>query len=277
MPFEWYKDMSDDDLLSIVAYIKSVPAVHNPVPDKQLNFVPKALLAFKVIKPQKPTTDVIVAPPEGPTVEYGKYLSSHISSCGECHTPLNLQTGRYYLDRPFTGGSIAFEDQEVSVNAPNITPDQLTGIGTWSEEEFITALRTGLRPDGTVIMPMFMPWLIYKDLSDEDLQAIYRYLRSLPPASNTVAVPEIAPGETGPARAHAMYQAYCASCHGDEGGGTFITEVPIRQAAPATEPGALRQVIEDGMPGTVMPGFDLTFTEEEMTELVQFVRTWEGP
>ncbi len=276
MPFEWYTGMSDEDLLSIVAYLKSLPPVHNPVPTNRLNFVPKALLAFKVIKPQTPVTEPIIAPAEGPTVEYGQYLSSHLSSCAECHTPRNLQTGQFYMDRPFTGQSIRFEEEGVAVTPPNLTPDRETGIGTWSEEQFLTAIRTGVRPNGTVIMPMIMPWLIYKDLSDDDLRAIYRYLRSLPATSNQVPDHEIAPGETGVVKGRAIYQGFCAACHGEEGGGTFISQVSLRQTAPATDPKALEQIIMEGVAGTIHPGFDHTLSDEDLEALMQFLNTWEG-
>ncbi|MEE8443539.1 MAG: c-type cytochrome, partial [Dehalococcoidia bacterium] len=246
MPFEWYTGMSDADLLSIVAYLKSLPPVHNPIPANRINFVPKALLAFKVIKPQTPVDEIIIAPAEGPTVEYGQYLSSHLSSCAECHTPRNPQTGQFLMDQPFTGQSLRIEEEGVSVQPPNITPDQETGIGSWSEDQFLTALRTGMRPDGTVIMPLFMPWLIYKDLSDDDLRAIYRYLRSLPATSNDVPPSEVGAGETGATKGKAVYKGYCSSCHGEHGDGTFITEISLRQLAAAGGPSALEPIIRDG-------------------------------
>lgn len=276
MPFEWYRGMSDEDLLAIVAYMKSLPPVHNPVPANRLNFVPKALLAFKVIKPQPPVTEPIIAPAPGPTIEYGKYLSSHLSSCAECHTPRNPQTGQFYMDRPFTGQSLTFEEEGIAITPPNLTPDQETGIGTWTEDQFLTAIRTGVRPDGHVIMPMFMPWLIYRELSDDDLRAIYRYLQSLPAESNQVPHHEIAPGETGVVKGRAIYQGFCAPCHGEEGGGTFISRVQLRQTAPATDPGALEQIIRDGVAGTIHPGFAHTFNSEDLAALLQFLQTWEG-
>ena len=268
--------MSDEDLLSVVAYMKSLPPVPNPVPANRINFVPKVLLAFKLIKPQPPVSDPITAPAAGPTIEYGKYLSSHISSCAECHTPRNPQTGQFYMDRPFTGQSMRIEEEGVSVQPPNLTPDRETGIGTWSEEQFLTAIRTGVRPDGTVIMPIFMPWLIYRDMSDDDLRAMYRYLSSLPAESNQVPASEVGSGETGAVKGRAVFQGYCAPCHGKQGGGTFLTRVSLRQAAPAADPRALEQTIREGVAGTIMPGFARTLSSEDLTALLQFLRTWEG-
>ncbi|MEE8470009.1 MAG: c-type cytochrome [Dehalococcoidia bacterium] len=278
MPFEWYRGMSDEDLLAIVAYIRSLPPVHNPVPDNRPSPFFKGILAFKFIKPEPLVTEPIEAPARGLTIEYGKYLSSNLSSCGECHTPRNLQTGRFYMDRPFTGGNVGFEDFEyegLEVYARNLTPDRETGIGDWSEDDFLTAIRTGIRPDGTVIMPKFMPWLIYGDLSEDDLRAIYRYLRSLPPESNQVPAPEVGAGQTGAVKGRAVFQGYCSSCHGSEGSGTFISQVPLRQVASTMDPGILEQFIRNGVAGTIMPGFAQTFNSEDLSALLEFLQTWE--
>ncbi|MEK7281900.1 MAG: c-type cytochrome, partial [Chloroflexota bacterium] len=136
-------------------------------------------------------------------------------------------------------------------------------------------LRTGMRPDGTVIMP-FMPWLIYKNLGDDDLRAIYRYLQSLPATSNHVPPAEVGPGETGAAKGEAIYQGFCAACHGKEGGGTFLNRVPLRQVAPAMDPGVLEQTIKDGIAGTLMPSFAKTLSSQDLAVLLQFLRTWGG-
>ncbi len=270
MPFEWYRGMSQEDLLSVVAYMRSLEPVRNAVPDNRLSFTTKLLNVFKQITPQDPIDQPIVAPAPGPTVEYGEYLSSNISSCGECHTPLNLQNGRYYRDRAFTGGSIGFEDGGVKVYAPNLTGHPDSGLGTWTEGDFISALRTGVRPDGTVIMPLFMPWLVYRDLSDDDLKAIYRYLRTLPLEPEAVDPPEIAPKETGVERGRAVYRGYCSPCHGKDGTGTFMTTVSLRDADAAT----LESATRDGVPDTTMPGFAGTLGAENMAALQQFMQVW---
>ncbi len=248
--------------------------MRNPIPANRVSFVPKALLAFKVIKPQPPITESISTPDRGPTVEWGQYLSSHLSSCAECHTPLNLMSGRFYLDRPFQGGAIAFDEDGVLTQPPNLTPDDETGIGTWSEEHFITAMRTGVRPDGTVIMPMFMPWLVYKDLSDDDLKGIYRYLRTLPPKSNQVPPSEAGSGETGAIKGEAVYRGFCSSCHGEQGDGTFVTEASLREIVTASGAKALEPIIKNGVDGKLMPGFGTTLNTEDLDALLEFLETW---
>ena len=76
---------------------------------------------------------------------------------------------------------------------PNLTPDK-TGLGDWSEEQIITALQTGMRPDGRELAPI-MPWHAFATLTKEDVTAIAAFLKSLPPVSNEVPDP-VGPGET---------------------------------------------------------------------------------
>jgi cytochrome c553 len=80
---------------------------------------------------------------------------------------------------------------------PNLTPDPETGLGTWSEAEIVTAIRTGQRPDGRMLAPV-MPWMNLAALSDEDALALAAYLKSLPPVSNRVPGP-VGPDQPAPA------------------------------------------------------------------------------
>jgi hypothetical protein len=117
-----------------------------------------------------------------PTPEYGRYLAQHVAICVDCHTRrhgLMSQTDRHSL---FAGD--ATPPSVFPANPANITPDTLTGIGRWSEAEFVRTLRTGISPKGDTLNP-FMP-REYKRMTDDDLSAIYRYLRTVPAIRNWV-------------------------------------------------------------------------------------------
>lgn len=123
-------------------------------------------------------------------IDRGKYLVT-LGGCNDCHTP------GYFLGKPdmarFLGGSdVGFEvpDQGVFYGS-NLTPDRETGLGKWSTQEIVTAITTGLRPDGRVLAPV-MPWHAFANLTPEDSTAIAVYLKSLPPVKNKV------PGPFGP-------------------------------------------------------------------------------
>ncbi|HYF06594.1 MAG TPA: cytochrome c [Acetobacteraceae bacterium] len=126
----------------------------------------------------------------------GEYLS-RIMDCGGCHT------GGALIGQPdprlhLAGSAIGFAVPGLGVfYPPNLTPDRETGLGAWSEDDIIRAVRTGVRPDGRILAPA-MPWHAYAALTNEDARALARYLRALPPIRNA-APPITGEGETPPA------------------------------------------------------------------------------
>ena len=123
----------------------------------------------------------------------GAYLAQ-IMDCGGCHTPGAL-AGKPDERRAFAGSDIGFGIPELGVfYPPNLTPDNETGLGRWSEAEIIAAVRTGVRPDGRMLAPA-MPWRAYAALTDDDARALAGYFKSLPPVSNKTP-PMAGPSET---------------------------------------------------------------------------------
>jgi len=123
-------------------------------------------------------------------VERGRYLVS-FAGCMDCHQP------GYFLGMPDTsrllaGSEVGFEIPGLGIfHGPNLTPDPETGLGNWSEEQIVTAITTGKRPDGRELAPA-MPWRNFANLTPDDAKAIAVYLKSLPPVVNKV------PGPFGP-------------------------------------------------------------------------------
>lgn len=165
MPSKAYSGLSDADLAAIIAYIKSVPPVDNELDPSQLRPLGRVLLVAGQYELPAETIDhkaaIPAVPVAGRTAAYGGYLV-RVGACADCH-------GANLSGAPF--------DEPGVPPAANITPGGLVGI--WSEEEFITAMRTGQRPDGSTIHPA-MPWEILARQSDDELGAMYRYLQSLP-------------------------------------------------------------------------------------------------
>ena len=276
MEAEWYHGMSDEDALALVAYMRSLPPVRNEVPPNRLSFAAKALMALGMVKPQPPVTEPVVAPPRGATAEYGEYLALHGSMCAGCHTPRSPNTGVYDMTRPFGGGDFLMPEEGLDTTGTNLTPDGATGIGDWTEEQFVTAVRTGVRPDGTV-MVTFMPWPVYTRWTEDDLRAVWLYLRSLEPVAHEVPASVLsgaAASGTGSARGDGLYGVYCVVCHGAEGAGTPLTAVALRDAARGMDDATLASFITEGLSGTSMPGFGKTLTEEQVADLLAFIRAW---
>lgn len=116
-------------------------------------------------------------------VERGKYLVT-VGGCNDCHTP-----GTLYGDpdetRLLSGSELGWSGPWGTTYPRNLTPDKETGIGTWTEDDIVKALKTGQRPDGSPILPP-MPWPDYAQMADEDLYAVAAYIQSLPSVSHTV-------------------------------------------------------------------------------------------
>jgi mono/diheme cytochrome c family protein len=269
MEAEWWKDLSDEDVLALVAYMRSLTPVRNQVPDSQLSFAAKALMTLGIMKPQPPITAPVVAPPRGVTVEYGEYLASHASTCAGCHMPRNPNNGQFDVTQPFAGGLFPFPEEGFSTTSSNL-------IGNWTEEQFMIAMRTGLRPDGTVMLP-FMPWTSYNRWSEDDLRAVWLYLRSLEPIVHEVPASTLtgaAATGTGAARGEALFGVYCIMCHGERGSGSTFTTVALKAVASGMDDASLSGFISEGLPGTSMPGFGGTLTDVQIVDLVAFIRTW---
>jgi mono/diheme cytochrome c family protein len=137
-----------------------------------------AAVAGFVLAPVPPDTSYAAGTAGAGAIERGQYLTT-ISLCGDCHTPGHL-LGQPDHSRHLAGTDVGFELPGLGYfYGPNLTPDPETGLGNWSEDEIVTALRTGVRPDGRILAPI-MPWMSFASLSDEDAYAMAAYLKSLP-------------------------------------------------------------------------------------------------
>jgi mono/diheme cytochrome c family protein len=168
MPSEEFHNLSDADVQSIVAYLRSQPATpnkpQNDTPSNSLNLLGAIFVGAGLFptSAQPPITQPVVAPPEGTSAAYGKYLVDNIG-CRSCHGP-DLAGGTPGGFGPPPG--------------PNLT--QL--VPKWSEADFVNTIRTGVDPTGHALNPDAMPWKEYAAFAtDDDLKAIYAYVHGLTP------------------------------------------------------------------------------------------------
>ena len=123
-------------------------------------------------------------------VARGEYLV-RFGGCNDCHTP-GYFLGKLDLSRFLAGSDVGFDLPGLGTFVgPNLTPDNETGLGSWSRDQIIEAIQTGVRPDGRLLAPI-MPWRAFAGLTKSDAVAIADYLKSLPPVSHK------APGPFGP-------------------------------------------------------------------------------
>jgi mono/diheme cytochrome c family protein len=120
-------------------------------------------------------------------IKRGEYLV-YAGACADCHTP-GVMLGKPEMDKLLSGGNVGFEMPTVGFFfPPNLTPDDATGLGKWSEADIAKAIRQGVRPDGRQLIPI-MPYGWYSKLTEEDALAMAAYLKSLAPVSNKVPGP----------------------------------------------------------------------------------------
>jgi len=173
MPFMEYHEMSDSDLVRVISFLRSRPAVRHAVADHDLNWLGRAVLAL-VIKPIGPSgVPPAESPLRAPSAERGEYLVNAVANCAGCHTQRSMVTGAYTGPR-LQGGS----PMESSGTPPaQLVPPDITGsgkAGELSETQFVERFLAGERIPGSP-----MPWQAFRRLTRDDLASIYRYLRTL--------------------------------------------------------------------------------------------------
>jgi mono/diheme cytochrome c family protein len=168
MPFAMYRGLGDDDLMSMVMFLRTLPAVANdPGPSEYRIPLPPAY---------GPPVETVSAPPQGVTVEYGAYLAGPVAHCMECHTPMGPQGP--LLDTDLGRGGFEFHGPWGVAVASNLT-SHADGLAGYSDAEIGAMITQGMRPDGTAMLPP-MPYGYLGQMTAEDLAAIILYLRSLP-------------------------------------------------------------------------------------------------
>jgi mono/diheme cytochrome c family protein len=188
-----FPHLSDQDLQNVIAYLRSdepelAPSeVVQPAP--QPSFFAKFLcrVAFKPLPyPEK----AIEAPPISDKVAYGKYLVTAKVDCYGCHSQSFETTNIMEPEKTpgYLGGGNPMPDLEGNIVVTrNLTHDKETGLGNWTEEQFVLALKTGIRPSGPALRYPMTP---YTGLTDEEAKAIWAYLQTVPAIHNKVDRPE---------------------------------------------------------------------------------------
>lgn len=182
MPFMQFEGMSDDDIVAVLSFLRSVAPVARAVPNHELNLVGRSVTAL-LIKPNAlPNAAPATAPPIAPTVERGAYLVNSVGECAGCHTLRSLFTGAY--TGPHLGGGFEYpadSDPSIIFTPPNLTNDPTGMTGRLTEDEFVARFR-----QGRVIKESIMPWEAFVAMREEDVRAIYRYILTVPPVQNEV-------------------------------------------------------------------------------------------
>lgn len=197
MPYYYFRQLSDEDLAAVIVYERSVAPVHIKRPKTHLTEQLKQ--AFQPLPPLEHVPD----PDHSDRVKYGEYLVG-AGHCDGCHTPTD-EKGNPIPGMYLAGGAPLVGNWEggtklLTVNALNLTPDA-SGISYFNEAMFLDVIRNG----GFKTRPLsnIMPWAYFRNLSDDDLKAIFAYLRTIKPVCHNV-------DNTEPAK----YCKVCKTKHG---------------------------------------------------------------
>lgn len=182
MPYANYNRMAKEDLLNIIAYLRTLKPIKNTVPARQL-MIPISM-AYPAPALQ-PSIDKNVRPDKSDKLKWGEYLVT-FADCGACHTP--FEKGQPDFSRHYAGGNV-FHVANFKVASSNITPDT-TGLANWTMEQFMNKFTLYREEKNYNLNPgmknTVMPLTDYAGMTDSDLQALYTYLRTVKPVNNKV-------------------------------------------------------------------------------------------
>jgi mono/diheme cytochrome c family protein len=269
---------SDEDIDSIIAFLRSndprvAPADVAPPGETKPTFLAKAL-AHGVFGPLPAPKGPVFAPPKSDAIAYGRYLV-YTLDCFGCHSPDLTKSDPLDPEKTpgyMSGGGELKGTGGKSIYTANLTADDETGIGTWTEAQFVRAVKKGFRPDGRVLQYPMGP---RPELDDDEAAAIYLYLRSLPKIKRAVPRPQLGgPESLAELPGKTLYQRYgCGGCHGETGKGavgdlrnaneTYPTDIELRRWI--DEAPAIKR-------NTKMPGWKGVIKEDDYPALLAYVR-----
>jgi mono/diheme cytochrome c family protein len=183
-----YPHMSDEDIRSIIAFLRSdhplVQPSDNDPPSIKPSFFAKFLLTIGAFKPLPFPENRIDPPDTSDKIVFGRYLATAKFECFSCHSAAfkTVNVMQPELSEGYFGGGNRLYNKELKlILSSNLTMDKETGLGTWDEAGFMRTVKYGIRPDGT---PLRYPMVPYPGLSDEEVSAIWAYLQTIPEIHN---------------------------------------------------------------------------------------------
>lgn len=169
--YEW---MADEDLLSIAAYLRSLPPVENEVERRTISTFDRNTVG--VLEYRGEVKGYVPLPERRFPEAYGKYLTDHVARCGFCHN----SAGSLVEDPEYLGGGKIIRTGEATRLAPSILPIEPDGIGGWKKDEIVRYLQTGQTPEGRQVDVAACPIPFYANARHSNLEAIAIYLKSIP-------------------------------------------------------------------------------------------------
>jgi mono/diheme cytochrome c family protein len=185
MPYHYYGKMDREDIYSIITYIRTLDPIESDIPEAETDFPMNIIIN---LMPQEP--EFTSLPDTSDWLAYGHYMAN-AGGCIHCHTTQD-DRGMLIPEMWFAGGNEYFLPSGDIVRSANLTPDEETGIGRWTEEAWVARLTAfayssaRLPKVGPGDFNSVMSWELHGKMHKQDLRAIYRYIRTLEPISHRV-------------------------------------------------------------------------------------------
>lgn len=182
MPYPRYSKLDQEDIHAVIAYLRTLEPIENDLEPSAADFPVSLLINTMPVQPEfekRPSHDN--------TIEYGRYMIT-AAACADCHTRMENGT---YVGEPFAGGNEFVLPDGSVVRSANLTPHE-TGIKNMTKEQFVQRFK--LYSDSSYVprkvapgeFQTIMPWQMYSGMKQEDLEAIYDYLRTIKPVDNSL-------------------------------------------------------------------------------------------
>lgn len=275
-----YTKVTAEDARAIFAYLKSLPAVHQPTSAPSLAFpysMRKSLLAWRALyfRPG------VFKPDSGRSASWnrGAYLVQGLGHCNECHAARNSLGAS--TDGPrLGGGQIPMQNWY----APDLSAGENGGLQDWSTQDIVDFLKTGQSAKGAAFGPMADVIVdSTQHITDDDLHAIATYLRALPARPTPVVEAPLFDIKSFVEQGETVYVKHCAACHGKNGEGVAGVYPPLNGNSTVIEPSginATRMILLGGFaPVTAanprpysMPPFAQQLSDSEVSAVVSYIR-----
>lgn len=278
--------IADEDLYSIIAFLRSDDSLVRPMQIKDTacepGFLVKILSRF-AFKPFAYPTTAQIAPDISNQVAYGRYLVNDVVKCYECHSADFKTNDAEHPEKSagyLGGGNGMLDPNGKMVYTPNLTMDKSSEISTWTEPQFIHAVREGFKPDNT---PLRFPMERHPELTEQEVAAIFAYLKTVPAqhntrkASETIAqatvVKTAAPMDAATSAGQKVYYKYaCWSCHSENGAGACdLTKAGVKYKTDADLTAWIRNPSQFQQ-NSKMPTWNGVIKEDEYEPLCNYVR-----
>jgi mono/diheme cytochrome c family protein len=272
--------LADEDLISFIAFLRSDdPWVKaQDVDDRQMQptFLLKMLMHVAWKSPPVPKQPTVV-PDLKDQVAYGRYVVHGLGDCFVCHSKSFKTLDQLVPERSegyMGGGNQLLDAGGNKIFGANLTLDA-TGLGGWTEAEFVRAVREGVRKDGRALR---FPMVIFNELSEAEVRAVWAYLQTVPKIANDVprGLEQTKPPATASEGEKLFHKYACPSCHGANGVGIC----DLRKASvhyPTDE--KLSEFIHDAgkiVAGTKMPTWNGVIAESDYPAIIAYVHKLEG-